>query len=128
MEQIEVTIERDQQNEYSEEGVHVPLDRINPETLRKMVEEFVTREWSDLSDSDCSFEDKIEQVMQQLKEGRIKVVFDLTSEHATLFRVNGNVEFESQYNDEMEAEVKRLEAQMRAINADIRLAHLKYEG
>lgn len=25
--------------------------------------------------------------------------------------------FESQYNDEMEAEVKRLEAQMRAINA-----------
>ena len=25
--------------------------------------------------------------------------------------------FESQYNDEMEAEVKRLEAQMRAVNA-----------
>lgn len=80
MEQIEVTIERDQQNEYSEEGVDVPLDRINPETLRKMVEEFVTREWSDLSDADCTFEDKIEQVIQQLKDNRIKVVFDLTSE------------------------------------------------
>jgi len=80
MEQIEVTIERDQQNEYAEEGVDIPLDRINPETLRKMVEEFVTREWSDLSDADCTFEDKIEQVLQQLKDNRIKVVFDLTSE------------------------------------------------
>ena len=76
----EVTIERDQQNEYAEEGVDIPLDRINPVTLRKMVEEFVTREWSDLSDADCTFEDKIEQVLQQLKDNRIKVVFDLTSE------------------------------------------------
>ena len=75
MEQIEVTIERDQQNEYAEEGVDIPLDRINPVTLRKMVEEFVTREWSDLSDSECTFEDKIEQVIQQLKDNRIKVVF-----------------------------------------------------
>ena len=80
MEQIEVTTEREQQNEYAEEGVDVPLDRINPETLRKMVEEFVTREWSDLSDADCTFEDKIEQVLLQLKDNRIKVVFDLTSE------------------------------------------------
>jgi uncharacterized protein YheU (UPF0270 family) len=80
MEQIEVTIERDQQNEYAEEGVDVPLDRINPETLRKMVEEFVTREWSDLSDADCTFDDKIEQVIQHLKDNSIKVVFDLTSE------------------------------------------------
>ena len=80
MEQIEVTIERDQQDNYAEDGVVVPLDRINPETLRKMVEEFVTREWSDLSDADCPFEEKIEQVIQQLKDNRIKVVFDLTSE------------------------------------------------
>jgi len=76
----EVIIERDQQNEYAEEGVDVPLDRINPETLRKMVEEFVTREWSDLADADCTFENKVEQVFQQIKEKRIKVVFDLTSE------------------------------------------------
>ena len=55
------------------------MDRINPETLRKMVEEFVTREWSDLSDAECTFEEKIEQVIQQLKDNRIKVVFDLTS-------------------------------------------------
>ena len=76
----EITIERDNQGEYAEDGVTVPIDRINPETLRKMVEEFVTREWSDLSDSDFTFEDKVEQIFQQFKENRIKVVFDLTSE------------------------------------------------
>lgn len=75
-----MTIERDQQDEYAEDGVEVPFDRINPETLRKMVEEFVTREWSDLADSDYTFEDKIEQVLLQLKDNKIKVVCDLTSE------------------------------------------------
>jgi uncharacterized protein YheU (UPF0270 family) len=80
MEQTEVTIERDQQDDYSEDGVEVPVDRINPDTLRKMVEEFVTREWSDLADSDFTFEDKIEQVFQQFNDNKIKVVFDLTSE------------------------------------------------
>ena len=76
----EVTVVHDRQDVYSEDGVVVPMERINPETLRKMIEEFVTREWSELSDGDCTFEDKIEQVLQQLKDGRIKVVFDLTSE------------------------------------------------
>lgn len=76
----EVTIERDCENEYAEDGIDVPTERVNPDTLRKLVEEFVTREWSDLSDADYTFEEKIEQVLQQLKDNRIKVVFDLTSE------------------------------------------------
>jgi len=80
MEYNEVTVERDQQDGNAEDGVVVPLDRINPDTLRKMVEEFVTREWSDLADTDYTFEDKIEQVIQQMRDGRANVVFDLTSE------------------------------------------------
>lgn len=76
----DVTVIHEHQGDHAEDGIDVPLDRINPETLRKMVEEFVTREWSDLSDADCTFEDKIEQVIKQLQEHRIKVVFDLTSE------------------------------------------------
>ncbi|MHB8058465.1 MAG: YheU family protein [Desulfuromonadaceae bacterium] len=76
----EVNIENDNQVEYAGDGVTVPADCINPETLRKMIEEFVTREWSDLSDADYTFEDKVAQVFQQFKENRIKVVFDLTSE------------------------------------------------
>jgi uncharacterized protein YheU (UPF0270 family) len=76
----EIIIVPDRQDDHGEDGVVVPLDRINPDTLRKMVEEFVTREWSALVDTDCTFEDKIEQIIQQLNDDRIKVVFDLTSE------------------------------------------------
>lgn len=91
MEQTEVTIEQDKQDDHSKEGVVVPLDRINPGTLRKMVEEFVTREWSELSDAGYTFEDKIEQVIQQLKEGRADVVYDLLSETCNIIPREGKV-------------------------------------
>jgi uncharacterized protein YheU (UPF0270 family) len=83
----EVTIERDR-DVNCEDGVDVPLERISTDTLRKMVEEFVTREWSDLADADFTFEEKIEQVIQQLKDHRIKVVFDMTSETCNIVPVD----------------------------------------
>jgi uncharacterized protein YheU (UPF0270 family) len=58
----------------------VPLERINSDTLRKMVEEFVTRDWSELTDAGRTMDEKIEQVVQQLNDGSAKVVFDLTTE------------------------------------------------
>jgi len=76
----DVTIEYDRQDGHAEEGIVVPHDRINPETLRTMVEEFVTRDWSEMTDAGCTLDEKIEQVIQQLKEDKVKVVFDLTSE------------------------------------------------
>ena len=63
----------------AEEGVEVPYERINPETLYNMLSDYVSREWSELSDAGYSHQDKIEQVLQQLREGRAKVLFDLTS-------------------------------------------------
>jgi uncharacterized protein YheU (UPF0270 family) len=89
MEQTEVTIEQDKQNDHTEEGVVVPLERINSDTLRKMVEEFVSRDWSELSDTGYTFEDKIEQVIQQLKDGRADVVFDLISETCNIIPHEG---------------------------------------
>jgi uncharacterized protein YheU (UPF0270 family) len=61
------------------EAVDIPLDRINPDTLRKMIEEFVTREWSELSDSEYTLEEKVEQVLRQLKDDRARIVFDCSS-------------------------------------------------
>ncbi|OGT97884.1 MAG: hypothetical protein A2X80_00055 [Geobacteraceae bacterium GWB2_52_12] len=63
-----------------EEGITVPLDRIDPGTLRTMVKEFVTRDWSELSDADYTLEKKIDQVFQQLHDKKAKVVFDLVTE------------------------------------------------
>ena len=63
-----------------EEAFDIPMDRIDPDTLRKMIEEFVTREWSELADSEYTLDEKIDQVMQQLKDNRAKIVYDNTSE------------------------------------------------
>jgi hypothetical protein len=76
----DVTIEYERQDDQAEEGVIVPHDRITPDTLRKMVEEFVTRDWSELTDAGRTLDEKIEEVIQQLKDGSAKVVFDLTTE------------------------------------------------
>jgi uncharacterized protein YheU (UPF0270 family) len=89
----EVTIEYDRQENQTEEGVVVPFERIAAETLRKMIEEFVTREWSELADANCSFDDKIEQVLQQLRDNRVKVVFDLTSETCNIVPAEGKFNY-----------------------------------
>lgn len=79
---VEVTIEPDnndlQQNQrdHDEEGVDVPWDNINQETLRNLISEFVTREWPD---TEYSLETKIDQVHKQLRTGQAKIVFDLLS-------------------------------------------------
>ncbi|HXE95683.1 MAG TPA: YheU family protein [Dongiaceae bacterium] len=63
----------------SEEAVDIPLDRIDPEILRKMIEEFVTREWSGSADSEHTLDEKVEQVLQQLHDRRARIVYDSTS-------------------------------------------------
>lgn len=69
-----------QQTDHHEEGVEIPFERINPDTLRNIISEFVTREWEEGGDISHTLEQKIEQVLQQLRAKRAKVVFDATSE------------------------------------------------
>ena len=61
----------------AEEGLEIPLDRINPDTLRNMLAEFVTREWAD---EECTPDRRIEQVLRQLRERKAKVMYDLSTE------------------------------------------------
>lgn len=71
---------QDHQVDLNEEGVDIPYDRLNPETLHNMITEFVTREWEEVGGADFTLDDKIEQVLLQLKQRKAKVVFDLASE------------------------------------------------
>ncbi len=75
---------QEKQTDHHEEGVDVPYEQIKPETLLNMIKEFVTREWSDLSDSGFTPEDKVGQVLQQLRDKKAKVVFDFTSGTANI--------------------------------------------
>jgi len=63
-----------------EEGIDVPYERLDPETLRNVIQEFVTRDGADWGEAGCTLEDKVGQVMQQLRSRKVKIVFDLNSE------------------------------------------------
>jgi uncharacterized protein len=78
MEKREVEKKSNVHSEQQEAGVEIPVDRIDPDTLRNLIIEFVTRgeEWGDTR---YTLDDKIEQVLRQLKEKKAKVVFDLSS-------------------------------------------------
>ena len=67
-----------------EEGVEVPYEQLEPETLQNLIQEFVTRDGSDWGDVDGALEDKVGQVMQQLRNRKAKVVFDLKWETANI--------------------------------------------
>jgi uncharacterized protein YheU (UPF0270 family) len=71
-------------NNHREEGIEIPYHQIKPDTLRRMIEEFVTRDGTDWAEVGCTLEDKVEQVIRQLKDKKVKVVFDLASQTANL--------------------------------------------
>jgi uncharacterized protein len=68
-----------ERTDHHEEGVEVPYEQIDPDTLRNLVSEFVTREWEESGEIGYTLDQKIEQVLKQLREGKARVVFDATS-------------------------------------------------
>lgn len=57
-------------------AVAVDLADLSPEALRGVVEAFVNREGTDYGAVERSFEDKVADVMRQLRRGEALVVFD----------------------------------------------------
>ena len=70
--------------DHPEEGIEVPYQKIAADTMRRMIQEFVSRDGSDWAEIGCTLDDKVEQVLQQLKNKRVKVVFDLKTQTANL--------------------------------------------
>ena len=56
------------------------MERLAPETLRKVIEEFVSREGTDYGDRVFELEEKIAHVRRQLERGEACIVFDPDSE------------------------------------------------
>ncbi len=67
-----------------EEGVAVPYEELDPETLQNLIQEFVTRDGNDWGNVDGALENKVGQVMQQLRDRQAKVVFELKSQTANI--------------------------------------------
>jgi uncharacterized protein len=57
-------------------GVAVPFDALNEDTLRGVVEAFVLREGTDYGAREFSLPEKVEHVMSQLRRREAHIVFN----------------------------------------------------
>ncbi|MBI2378760.1 MAG: YheU family protein [Deltaproteobacteria bacterium] len=64
--------------------IRVPHDRLDPETLRAVVAEFVTREGTDYGHCEYSADQKIDAVLAQLKNSTAVLVFDEATQSTTI--------------------------------------------
>jgi uncharacterized protein YheU (UPF0270 family) len=60
--------------------VEVPHAELAPGVLRRLVEEFVTRDGTDYGAVERTLAEKVAAVMQQLESGELAIVVDLSSE------------------------------------------------
>ncbi|MEC7765402.1 MAG: YheU family protein [Pseudomonadota bacterium] len=54
----------------------IPYTEISEEALKAIIQEYITREGTEYGIKEYSFEQKIEQIKQQLLKGDIKINFD----------------------------------------------------
>ena len=62
----------------------VPYEKLSPEALRGLIEEFVTRPGTDTGYTEGSLDENVEMVMKQLKRGDIFVVYDASMQTANI--------------------------------------------
>jgi len=64
--------------------VEVPHRLISPDTLRGVVEAFVLREGTDYGAREFTHEEKVQQVLDALDSGEVRILFDPETESVTL--------------------------------------------
>ncbi|MDJ0866853.1 MAG: YheU family protein [Myxococcota bacterium] len=64
--------------------VEVPLEEVEPETLRALVEAFVGREGTDYGRVEKTLEEKVADVLRQLERSEAHLVFDAESESVNI--------------------------------------------
>jgi hypothetical protein len=60
----------------------IPFDSIDEETLQSLVESFVLREGTDYGEVEISLQEKVEQIIEQLRSGDI--VVEYSEEHESV--------------------------------------------
>lgn len=65
----------------------VPHDRLSPEALRGVIDDFITRGDVEAGHAEYSLDEKRAQVMSQLRDGTVVVRFDAGTQTCTLARI-----------------------------------------
>jgi uncharacterized protein YheU (UPF0270 family) len=77
----ELTVELEQERRGAEIApIRLAPDDLEPDTLRALVESFVLREGTDYGARETSLEDKVAQVLIQLRRGEAHITFDPATE------------------------------------------------
>lgn len=71
-------------NTENQPPVHVAPDDLSPETLRAVIESFVLREGTDYGPQERTLDDKVAQVLAQLRRREAQIVFDPVSETVSI--------------------------------------------
>lgn len=75
----------------------IPIEQLNAETLQAIIEDYILREGTDYGAIDASKDDKIAQVMLQLKQGSAVVVYSELHESVNILPreqfINGSSEY-----------------------------------
>jgi uncharacterized protein YheU (UPF0270 family) len=56
--------------------MNIPYDQLDKNTLRSLIEEFVTRNGTDYGENEASVEEKVAHVMEQLRTQKARITFD----------------------------------------------------
>jgi uncharacterized protein YheU (UPF0270 family) len=64
----------------------IPHQQLSQEALIGLIEDFVTRDGTDYGASEVSLMQKSQQVLRQLQQGKVVIVFDPASETCNILR------------------------------------------
>jgi len=64
--------------------MRIPHTELNQSTLKSLIEEFVSRDGTDYGEIEVSLDEKIAQIIQQLDNNEIFIVFDAETESCTM--------------------------------------------
>lgn len=65
-------------------AIEVPLEALSEEALRGVIESFILREGTDYGREEAHFETKYQQILKQLRNGTVKIVFDPNTESISI--------------------------------------------
>jgi uncharacterized protein YheU (UPF0270 family) len=67
-------------DEEQQEPVVVPHRELDPATLQGVIESFVLREGTDYGERECSLQEKVASILQQLNSGEVRLIFEPNSQ------------------------------------------------
>lgn len=80
----------------------IPVNRLSPEALQGVIQEFVLREGTDYGDREVSLETKYRQVKNKLEKGLAVLVFDDETETTNIISADNPILKRLQHESENE--------------------------